>query len=332
MPDYKGIDDYKGQLIHPQLWPDDLNLNNKKVVVIGSGATAVTIIPEIADQCSSLTMLQRSPTYIGAAPSVDKIANGLKKLLPKKTAHRVIRVKNILFTMFFFNMCKLFPNLMKKLIIAGAKKELGDFPIDPHFIPNYKPWDQRFCAAPDGDFFQTIKAGKATVVTDHIDRLSPDGILLKSGKTLSADIIISATGLNLLSFGGTEISIDGNNFDIAKSMVYKGSMISNIPNFFVFIGYTNASWTLKSDLTSEYISRVLSYLDNNNLRTVKPIITDQGLKPELLLNLNSGYINRSQEALPKQGHKAPWKVYQNYIRDYKMLRMDKVNDKQLEFS
>jgi len=258
MPDYKGIDDYKGQLIHPQLWPDDLNLNNKKVVVIGSGATAVTIIPEIADQCSSLTMLQRSPTYIGAAPSVDKIANGLKKLLPKKTAHRVIRVKNILFTMFFFNMCKLFPNLMKKLIIAGAKKELGDFPIDPHFIPNYKPWDQRFCAAPDGDFFQTIKAGKATVVTDHIDRLTPDGILLKSGKTLSADIIISATGLNLLSFGGTEISIDGNNFDIAKSMVYKGSMISNIPNFFVFIGYTNASWTLKSDLTSEYISRVFT--------------------------------------------------------------------------
>ena len=330
-PEFKDQSRFEGQIIHPQQWPDKLAVANKKVVVIGSGATAVTIVPELATEGAQVVMLQRSPTYIAALPNKDKIADRLKRLFPKKIAYRLIRYKNIFYSIIFFNLCKLFPEAMKNFIINGAKKGLGDFPVDPHFIPNYNPWEQRFCIAPNGDFFKAIRKGKATVVTDHIDRFLPNGILLKSGETLAADIIITATGLNLVAFGGVKILLDSKPFDVSKSFVYKGLMLSDLPNFFIFVGYTNASWTLKSDLTSEYILRVLKYLDKHNYKAVEAKVIETDLKPVPLLNLNSGYINRSANMLPSQGNKAPWRIYQNYVLDYKMLRLDSVKDKRLKF-
>ena len=221
---------------------------------------------------------------------------------------------------------------MKNFIINGAKKGLGDFPVDPHFIPNYNPWEQRFCIAPNGDFFRAIRKGKAAVVTNHIDRFVPNGIVLQSGETLEADIIITATGLDLVAFGGVQFQIDSKPFDVSKSFVYKGLMLSDLPNFFIFVGYTNASWTLKSDLTSEYISRALHYLDKHNYKAMKVQVIETNLQPIPLLNLNSGYITRAAKTLPSQGNKAPWRMYQNYILDYKMLRIDAINDKRITFS
>ena len=331
-PTFKGQENFKGTIIHPQKWPENVNLNNKRVVIIGSGATAITIVPEIAEITNHVTMVQRSPTYIGALPNKDKIAGFIKNIFPKKTAHKLVRIKNVLLDMMFFNFCRAFPNTAKKFIIKGAKKALGDYPVDPHFTPDYNPWTQRFCLAPDGDFFKVIKQGKASVETAHIDYFTKNGVQLQSGKHIEADTIITATGLNILPFGGVKISINKEPFNISKSFVYKGVMLSGLPNFFVFVGYTNASWTLKSDLTSEYISRVLKFIDKNNYHTLEVTTNDNGLKPEPLLNLNSGYILRSAHELPSQGHKAPWRVYQNYVLDYKMLRLDKVNDKYAIFS
>jgi monooxygenase len=324
-PQYKGLSDFEGVFIHPQHWPKDINLKGKRVVVIGSGATAVTIVPKIAPEVEHVVMLQRSPTYVGALPNKDTIAAFLKFVLPSKPAHAAIRIKNVLLDMAFFNACRKWPNTMKKYIVKKAQKFLGDFPVEPHFSPSYNPWEQRFCLAPDGDVFKAIKGGKASVETAHISKFIPKGILLESGKTLEADIIISATGLRILPLGGVKISVDDEKIDLSKHFVYKGCMLNNLPNLFLFVGYTNASWTLKSDLTSEYISRVLRYMDKNELKRICPQLTDK-LHPTPLLNLNSGYIHRAKNILPNQGDKAPWRVYQNYILDYKMLRIDKVND------
>ena len=331
VPEFKGSLDYEGTIIHPQKWPDEFDCTNKKIIVIGSGATAVTIVPKIASQALHVTMIQRSPTYIGKWPNKDKVGIFFKRIFSKKFAHKLIRFKNILLQIIFFNLCKYFPYKMKKNIIKGAKKHLGDFPVDPHFIPNYKPWEQRFCIAPDGDFFKVIKNGKASIVTDSIDCFTKKGVLLKSGKKIEADVIISATGLNLLAFGGAKINIDSHSFDVSKSFVYKGVMLSNLPNFFIYVGYTNASWTLKVDLTNEYISRILKYLDKHNYTALKVIVNENTLKPLPLLNLNSNYIHRSANILPKQGDKIPWRLYQNYILDYKLLRIDKIKDQWLRF-
>ena len=331
-PDFKGIENFKGRFIHPQKWDTDLDYQNKKVVVIGSGATAVTIIPEIAKDVKKVTMLQRSPTYIAALPNKDKIAVFIKKIMPTKIAHKIVRSKNILGNMFFFNLCKRFPKTMKKFILKGIKKELGDFPIEPHFTPNYSPWDERFCLVPDGDFFEAVKAKKATVVTDIIEHFTENGILLKSGKILEADIVISATGLKLLPFGGAKISLDQQQFNITTKFIYKGLMLSELPNFFIFAGYTNASWTLKSDLTSEYISRLLNYMDKHEYSSVTSNVIEENLGELPLINLNSGYIHRAKDILPKQGYKFPWRLYQNYILDYKVLRIYRVKDKRLLFT
>tara|TARA_Y100000590_G_scaffold107030_1_gene121767 strand:- start:4382 stop:5836 length:1455 start_codon:yes stop_codon:yes gene_type:complete len=331
MPDFKGQLDYEGEIIHPQKWPENFNYSNKKIVVIGSGATAVTLVPKLALKASHVTMLQRSPTYIGKWPNKDKVGILIKSIFSKKFAHNLIRFKNILLQIIFFSLCKSFPNRMKKNIINGAKKHLGNFPIDPHFIPNYKPWEQRFCIAPDGDFFKVVKNGKASIVTDSIDCFIKDGIILKSGKKIEADIIISATGLNLLAFGGAKINIDSKLFDVSKSFVYKGVMLSNLPNFFIYVGYTNASWTLKVDLTNEYISRIIKFLDKHNYVALRVNANEDELKPLPLLNLNSNYIYRSADLLPKQGNKVPWKLYQNYFLDYKLLCIDAINDKWLKF-
>ena len=331
-PKFKGLEDFKGTFIHPQKWDINLDYSNKKVVVIGSGATAVTIVPSIADKVEKVTMLQRSPTYIAALPNKDKIAGFIKKILPSKIAHTLVRTKNILADMLFFNLCRKFPETMKKVIFKGIKKELGNFPLEPHFTPNYRPWDQRFCLVPDGDFFKALKTGKADVVTETIDTFVENGIKLSSGKILEADIIVSATGLSLLPFGGAKISIDNSPFDITKQFIYKGLMLSELPNFFVFAGYTNASWTLKSDLTSEYISRMLKYLDKNKYNSVKSRVLEENLGEIPLINLDSGYIHRAMDILPKQGDKFPWRLYQNFILDYKVLRIDKINEKRLIFT
>ncbi len=331
-PEYPGIEKYKGQVIHPQHWPEDLEYSDKKVVVIGSGATAVTIVPKMAEKTAKITMLQRSPTYVGAFPNKDKIAAFLKAILPKKVAHKVIRFKNIVIQILFFNACRAWPNTMKKFIIKGAQKQLGDYAAKPHFEPNYKPWDQRFCVAPDGDLFKSIREGKAEMLTDQIETFTEKGIQTISGKTLEADIVISATGLKLLAFGGAKISIDDKVFDISKSLTYRGLMLSDLPNCIFFAGYTNASWTLKSDLTSEYANRLLDYMDAKNYHYFVPTITHEDAIERIpLLNLNSGYIHRSADEFPNQGNQLPWKLYQNYFRDFKTLRINKIKDKQLQF-
>lgn len=331
-PQFKGLENFKGTFVHPQKWDATVEYKNKKVVVIGSGATAVTIVPKIAEEVQKVTMLQRSPTYIAALPNKDKIANFIKKILPSKLAHTFVRAKNILADMIFYNLCRRYPQTMKKFILKGIKKELGnEFPLEPHFSPNYRPWDQRFCLVPDGDFFKAIKKGKADVVTDTISTFVKNGIQLTSGEILEADIIVSATGLQLLPFGGAKIFLDGNPFDITKEFIYKGLMLSGLPNFFVFAGYTNASWTLKSDLSSEYISRVLKFMEKNKYQSIKSKVIEENLGELPLINLDSGYIHRAKDILPKQGDKFPWRLYQNYILDYKVLRLNSVKDKRLEF-
>ena len=328
-PDYNGIENYEGEIIHPQHWPENLDYKNKRVVVIGSGATAVTIVPEMADETSEITMLQRSPTYVGAFPNKDKYAELLKKYFPKKVAHKLIRFKNIFVQILFFQACKIWPNYMKKLLVKAAQRKLGNFPAKPHFEPNYNPWDQRFCVAPDGDLFRAIREGKANVITDKIDSFYKKGIKLVSGKNLEADIIISATGLKLLAFGGSKISIDNSPYNPSDAITYKGLMLSGLPNCIFFAGYTNASWTLKSDLTSEYASRLFNLMDKKNYSFFMPKIEKQNMNITPLLNLNSGYIHRSSHLFPKQGSKLPWKLYQNYFFDYTMLRINKIRDKNL---
>ena len=328
-PDYNGIENYEGEIIHPQHWPENLDYKNKRVVVIGSGATAVTIVPEMADETSEITMLQRSPTYVGAFPNKDKYAELLKKYFPKKVAHKLIRFKNIFVQILFFQACKIWPNYMKKLLVKAAQRKLGNFPAKPHFEPNYNPWDQRFCVAPDGDLFRAIREGKASVITDKIDSFYKKGIKLVSGKNLEADIIISATGLKLLAFGGSKISIDNSPYNPSDAITYKGLMLSGLPNCIFFAGYTNASWTLKSDLTSEYASRLFNLMDKKNYSFFMPKIENQNMNISPLLNLNSGYIHRSSHLFPKQGSKLPWKLYQNYFFDYTMLRINKIRDKNL---
>ena len=332
IPKFKKIDEYKGKIIHPQHWPKDLEYRNKKVIVIGSGATAVTIVPEMAKKTSEITMLQRSPTYVGAFPNKDKYAQFFKKFLPKKIAHRLIRFKNITVQILFFQACKIFPNYIKNMLVKAAQKQLGDFPARPHFEPNYKPWDQRFCIAPDGDLFKSIKSGKVNIITDSVDSFNKKGLKLKSGKILEADIIITATGLKLLAFGGSKITIDNKIYKPANAITYKGLMLSGLPNCIFFAGYTNASWTLKSDLTSEYASRLLKYMDKKNYKLFMPNILEDNMETSPLLNLNSGYIKRSSHMFPKQGSKLPWKLYQNYFLDYKMLRFNKIKDRYLTFN
>ena len=328
-PNYNGLENFEGKIIHPQHWPENLDYKNKRVVVIGSGATAVTIVPEMANETSEITMLQRSPTYVGAFPNKDKYAELFKKYFPKKVAHKLIRFKNIFVQILFFQACKIWPNYMKKLLVKAAQKKLGDFPAKPHFEPNYNPWDQRFCVAPDGDLFRAIRKGKANVITDKIDSFNKKGIKLASGKNLDADIIISATGLKLLAFGGSKISIDGVTYNPSDAITYKGLMLSGLPNCIFFAGYTNASWTLKSDLTSEYASRLFKLMDKKNYSFFMPKVENQNMNISPLLNLNSGYIHRSSHLFPKQGSKLPWKLYQNYFFDYTMLRINKIRDKNL---
>jgi monooxygenase len=326
-PLFPGIEQFAGQVIHPQKWPGDLDYANKRVVVIGSGATAVTLVPAMAKTAASVTMLQRSPTYVVARPEQDALANFLRRYLPSMIAYNLVRWRNILFGIYFYGLCKRSPERVKKWILDRVRGALGtDFDVSTHFTPQYNPWDQRMCLVPDGDLFEAIKQGKASVVTDGIETITGKGIKLRSGKELEADIIVTATGLQLVAFGDIRLSVDGRSIDPAKSLNYKGTMYSGIPNLASTFGYTNASWTLKAELTCDYICRVINHMDAKGYQVCVPQNDDPSIKEEQWLNLSSGYIQRSAQILPKQGSKTPWKLHQNYVKDVISLKFGALDD------
>ena len=330
-PEFAGREDFKGQIIHPQFWPEDLDYTGKKVVVIGSGATAVTLIPSMAREVESITMLQRSPTYIVPVPSKDKLAIRLRKFLPESFVYSIIRSRNIMLTMAFYNYCKRFPQKARDFIFNFNKKILPkDFDMS-HFTPKYNPWDERLCAVPGGDLYKAIHKGKADVVTDHIDKFVDNGILLKSGKTLEADIIITATGLKVVVLGKINVTMDGQPFDVTDKMSYRGVMFEGIPNAAMVFGYTNSSWTLKADLIADYFCRVVNYMDDKGYDEVIPVNHDPGMAKKSFIDLTSGYISRVKDQLPKQGTKGAWKLHQNYFRDWLSLRASRITAKELQY-
>ena len=332
-PDFPGRLQFGGRIVHPQQWTDDVDYSGKRVVVIGSGATAVTLVPELAKTAAHVTMLQRSPTYIVARPAVDAVADWLRGKLSSETAYDVTRWKNVAFGMATFNFCRQFPERAKKLMVSGVRKSLGpDYDVDTHFTPTYSPWDQRVCLVPDGDLFATIKSGRAEVVTDHIETFTKTGIKLKSGKHLDADLVVTATGLKLRLVGGVQLEVDGRAIDVGKTHNYKGTMLSDVPNFAITLGYTNASWTLKCDLVCEYVCRLLNLMERKGYRQCVPRMKDQGGPSEPLMTFTSGYIQRSIAELPKQGERAPWRLYQNYVLDLFGLRHGRLEDGVLELT
>lgn len=332
-PEFAGMDAFKGTIIHPQHWPQDLDYTGKRIIVIGSGATAVTLVPKLAETAAEVIMLQRSPTYIASRPENDAFGNTLRKYLPDRVAYWLTRWKNILGNMYIYFLCRRRPELVKRHLINEIKKFLGpDFDVEKHFTPSYKPWDQRVCLVPHGDLFHAIRRGAVTMVTDHIDRFTETGIALTSGEQLSADIIVTATGLNAEIFSGMQLSVDGAEVNPAKTFCYKGMMLSGLPNFAFSMGYSNASWTLKSDLVGEYFCRLLNYLDRHGLRMFVPTVPEEGLEEESMMALSSGYVLRARDKMPKQGVEKPWKLYQNYILDKLTLGWGPVTDDCMEFS
>ena len=306
---------------------------DKQVVVIGSGATAVTIVPEMARTAAHVAMLQRSPTYVVSRPSQDKIANRLRKILPRKTAYGLTRWKNVGLQMLFFNRARTAPDKVRAMIKNLAQKELGpDYPVSTHFNPKYNPWDQRMCLIPDSDLFKELKSGRASVVTDTIDTFTETGIKLSSGQELKADIVVSATGLDLQFLGGAEVKVDGETIDLSKRLTYKGMMYDGIPNLVSIFGYTNASWTLKCDLTCEFACRLIKRMDKTRTHAVTPKNLSPDIQTTPWLDFSSGYVQRTIDRFPKQGNRKPWKLNQNYAADLMMLRYGKLEDPELVFS
>lgn len=332
-PEFKGRESFRGRIVHPQQWTPDIDYAGKRVVVIGSGATAVTLVPELAKKAASVTMLQRSPTYIVSAPQRDRLAGWLRQRLEPATAYEITRWKNVLLFMAFFQFCRRYPAKAKALLVNEVRKQLGGkVAVSPHFTPSYNPWDQRLCLVPDGDLFAALREGRASVVTDHIDTFIDKGIRLRSGAELEADLIVTATGLKLKFFGGLTVEVDGKVVDPAKTMVYRGMMCSDVPNLAFAIGYTNASWTLKCDLVSEYVCRLLNYMTEKHYDTCYPHNEDPSVKTEPLLDFSSGYVQRSIDQLPSQGSRRPWKLFQNYALDRVSLKRTKIDDGVLRFS
>ncbi|MEM5517983.1 NAD(P)/FAD-dependent oxidoreductase [Henriciella sp. AS95] len=330
-PDFPGEDSFKGTIVHPQKWPEDLDYKDKKVVVIGSGATAVTLVPEMAKDAAHVTMLQRSPTYVVSRPAEDAMANRLRSFLPSKLAYGLTRWRNVLFQMFFYNLARKKPEKTKDRIIGMAKAELGpDFDVDTHFTPAYNPWDQRLCLVPDSDLFLSLKEGSSSVVTDHIETFTETGIKLKSGETLDADIIVSATGLQLVFLGGVDVVVDGEAVKASDIHGYRGVMFETIPNLASTFGYTNASWTLKADLTADFVTRLLKYMDRQRFVEVRPVAEGE-IGEEPWLDFSSGYVTRVMDQFPKQGRELPWKLHQNYVKDIFLLRHANLNDGVLKF-
>jgi len=332
MPGWPGMERFRGQIVHPQKWPENLQYHGKRIVVIGSGATAVTLVPALADSAAHVTMLQRSPTYIVARPSQDVIANFLRKFLPARVAYAIVRWKNVLIGMYFYGLARRRPDYMRQGILNLVRKELGPkYDVEKHFSPRYNPWDQRLCLVPDSDLFATIRAAKASIVTDEIDTFTETGLRLRSGNEIEADIIVTATGLRLKLLGGTQIVVDGAPVDMSRTLGYKGVMFSDIPNFASAFGYTNASWTLKADLTAAYVCRLLNYMDERGYDSCTPRRRDPEIVEEPMVNFTSGYFLRASASLPKQGSKKPWRLYQNYALDTFALRFGKVDDGTMEF-
>ena len=332
-PEFAGLDRFAGTVIHPQAWPDDFDAGGKKVVVIGSGATAVTLIPSLAETAEHVTMLQRSPTYIASMPAKSPIAGLLKKVLPERYAGPAIRWFNALATQAFFQISRRQPKLIKKILRKGLERQLpAGYDIGTHFTPRYNPWDQRMCVVPNGDLFKAISNGSASVVTDTIDTFTDTGIRLASGTELPADIVVTATGLELLFLGGMELTVDGEKVDLPSCRTYKGMMLEGVPNLALAIGYTNASWTLKCDLTCDYVCRLLNRLHTTGQRQCTPRNQDDSVGAGPILGLSSGYIQRSAHLLPKQGSTFPWQVHQSYLRDYRELKLCDLEDAVMEFS
>lgn len=332
-PEFAGAERFAGRIVHPQHWTDDVEYEGKRVVVIGSGATAVTLVPKLAERAAHVTMLQRSPTYIVSLPAKDPIANGLRRVLPDTAAYAITRWKNVLLQLASYQLSRRRPTFMKKLLRKSVERALPvGYDVDTHFKPRYDPWDQRLCLVPDGDLFKSISAGHASVVTDEIDTFTNDGIRLRSGSVLDADLVVSATGLNLLVFGGVQLAVDGEDIDLAKTMAYRGVMLSDVPNFAFAMGYTNASWTLKADLTCEYVCRLLNHMDEHGHRQCVPKRLDPSIVEEPFLDFAAGYVLRSVDQFPRQGSKAPWRLRQNYALDIRTLRYSPIDDDALSFS
>jgi monooxygenase len=332
-PAFEGADGFRGRIVHPQDWPEDLDYAGKRVVVIGSGATAITLVPAMTDKAAHVTMLQRSPTYVVSLPAKDSIAERLLRVLPRTRAYAIARWKNVMIALFFYQLCRRWPEFGKKLIRNGAIRALPPgYPVDIHFKPRYRPWDQRLCVVPDGDLFKAISLGRASIVTDRVETFTEKGIRLASGAELEADIIVTATGLKLLPLGGARFTLDGEPVDLPKTVTYKGMMLSGVPNLALAIGYVNASWTLKADLTSMYVCRLLNYMERGGFRQCTPRCPPGMAGDRPLLDLSSGYVLRSLEEFPKQGSKKPWRLYQNYLLDLLTLRYGAVNDNAMEFS
>ncbi len=332
MPDFPGAERFAGRLVHPQAWPQDLDYTGKRVVVIGSGATAVTLVPAMAETAAHVTMLQRTPTYVVSRPSVDAWADKMRARLPAKLAYGLVRWRNVLVGMFFYNLARKRPTRTRERILGWVRDHLGpDYDVASHFTPPYDPWDQRVCLVPDADLFNALNSGRAEVVTDHIDSFTGDGIRLKSGKVLAADIVVAATGLRLQHLGGMAVQVDGGPVKLSQSMGYKGCMYSDVPNMASCFGYTNASWTLRCDLTCDYVCRLLNHMDARGLAFAIPRKRDPALTEEPMLSFTSGYVQRAIDNFPKQGSKAPWKLRHNYALDLLDMKFGKLDDGALEF-
>ena len=329
-PTFPGEERFTGQFVHPQHWPEDLDLTGKRVVVVGSGATAVTLVPNLADTAEHVTMLQRTPSYILSLPGRDPLAQALRSRLPAKLAYPIVRWKNVLLTTAFYQFTRRFPGAARKVIRRLTQKQLPNIDVDTHFNPPYDPWDQRLCLVPDGDLFRTLRKGKASIATDRIATFTEKGIELESGEHLDADVVVTATGLNLLPMGGMSLSVDGQPVDLSELVSYKGMMLSGVPNFTMVLGYTNASWTLKADLVNRYVCRLLNHLDEHGYVSATPVAPPEGGE-EPFLDLASGYVQRSLAHLPKQGSRQPWKLHQNYLRDVALMRRGPLDDEGMTF-
>jgi cation diffusion facilitator CzcD-associated flavoprotein CzcO len=332
-PDFAGIEDFAGQVVHPQHWPDDLDYTGKKVVIIGSGATAVTLVPSMAGRAGHVTMLQRSPSYVLSLPAADPIANLLTRVLGPDRAYPIIRRKNVRQQRAIFKLCKRYPKLMRRLLMADVRRRLPEgYDVDTHFGPRYDPWDQRLCMVPDGDLFKAISSGNASVVTDRIDRFTPTGILLESGMEVEADIVVTATGLNIQPMGGIELRVDERPVELSETTVYKSMMLSGVPNFAFSIGYTNISWTLKVDIVCEHFCRLLQHMDTTGQSTMVPVLEETDMERLPLLDLSSGYLERRIGAFPHAGTRGPWTAAMAYEQDVARLRHGPIADPALRFT
>jgi cation diffusion facilitator CzcD-associated flavoprotein CzcO len=331
-PEFPGRDRFAGRIVHPQHWPEDLDFAGKRVAVIGSGATAVTLVPAIAQTAAHVTMVQRSPTYVVSRPAEDAIANALRRVLPAKLAYWLVRWKNVLYGMMVFNLFRRRPDKAKDMLLMRLRQELGPgFDIGKHFTPRYNPWDQRLCLVPDSDLFIALREQRASVVTGDIETFTETGLRMRSGETVDADVIVTATGLELLFLGGMQLAVDGQPFEPSKAISYKGMMYDGVPNLAATFGYTNASWTLKADLTCEYVCRLLEHMRRTGTRQCMPVLRDPTVQPQPFVDFSSGYFQRALHRFPSQGSRRPWRLHQNYVKDILMLRFGALEDEAMVF-